>query len=75
MMEEMVQKLSQRTGLAPDKAQEAVDVIISMLKEKLPEPMAKGLDSLLAGGSAGGSFLDEAKLMASGLGSMFGNKA
>lgn len=76
MMDELVQKLSQKTGLSPDKAQEVVSVVLSHLKEKLPAPLASGLDSYLAGGSTeGGSLADKAKAMASGLGSMFEKKA
>lgn len=78
MMEELVQKLSQKTGLSPDKSQEVVNVIVAHLKERLPAPLASGLDSYLAGGAAGdgdGSLVDKAKSMASGLSSMFGKKA
>jgi hypothetical protein len=75
MMDELVQKLSQKTGLSPDKAQEVANVVLNHLKEKLPAPLASGLDSYLAGGSAeGGSLADKAKAMASGLGSLLGNK-
>jgi hypothetical protein len=75
MMDELVQKLSQKTGLSPEKAQEVVNVVVSHLKEKLPEPLAKGLDSYLAGGSGEtGSLADKAKAVAAGLGSMFGKK-
>lgn len=75
MMEELVQKLSQKTGLSPDKAQEVVNVVVSYLKEKLPAPLASGLDEYLSGGSPeGGSLIDKAKAVASGLGSVFGQK-
>ena len=73
--DEWVQKISQKTGLSPDKAQEVLNVLMSHLKEKLPEPLANGLNSYLSGGSAeGGSLADKAMAMASGLGSMFGKK-
>ena len=75
MKDELVQMLSQKTGLSPDKAQEVVDVVLSHLKEKLPAPLASGLDSYLAGGSTeGGTLADKVKAMASGLGSVFGEK-
>ncbi len=47
------------------------------LKEKLPAPMASGLDSILADNSAGtgGSMLDEAKSAVSELSSIFGKTA
>ncbi len=75
MMDELVQKISQKTGLSPDKAQEVVSVILSHLKEKLPAPLASGLDGYLSGGSTeGGSLIDRAKAMASGLGGVFEKK-
>ena len=75
MMDELVQKLGQKTGLSPDKAREVVNVIVSHLREKLPAPLASGLDSYLSGGSTeGGSLADKAKAMASGLGTMFEKK-
>lgn len=75
MMETLVQTLSQKTGLSPDKAQEVVNVVVSHLKEKLPAPLASGLDSYLTGGSGEGeSLADKAKSVASGLGSLFSKK-
>lgn len=75
MMDELVQRLSQKTGLSPDKAQEVVNFVLSHLKEKLPAPLASSLDSYLAGGSAvGGSLADQEKAMVSGVGGIFGNK-
>jgi hypothetical protein len=74
-MDELIQKISEKTGLSPDKAQEVVNVLVSHLKERLPEPLANGLTSYLSGGSAeGGSLADRAMAMASGLGNMFGKK-
>jgi hypothetical protein len=73
MMDELVQELSQKTGLSPEKSQEVVNVVITHLKARLPEPLANGLDSLWAGNSAGGENLAEKAIsMATGLGSMFG---
>jgi hypothetical protein len=77
MMAELVQKLSDKTGLSPEKSQEVINVVVTHLKEKLPVPMASGLDSILADGSAGtgGSMLDEAKSAVSELSSIFGKTA
>ena len=75
MMDELVQELSQKTGLPQDKAQEAVTVVLNFLKARLPAPLAGELDSLLAGGSAeSGGLASEAKTFAAGLGGMFGGK-
>lgn len=75
MMDELVQKISQKTGLSTDKAQEVVNVVVSHLREKLPAPLASALDEYLSGGSTeGGSLIDRAKAMASGLGGVFEKK-
>jgi hypothetical protein len=75
MMQELVQKLSEKTGMTADESQQAVNVVVNHLKEKLPAPLAAALDSYLAGGSGEGeSMLDKAKAMAAGLEGMFGKK-
>lgn len=76
MLDELAQRLSDKTGLTPDKAREAVNVVVSHLKEKLPEPLANGLDRLLTGQPIeGGSLLDKAKAAAAGLGDILGKKS
>lgn len=88
MMEELVQKVSQKTGLAPEESQQVVNIIVNHFKERLPAPLAAGLDSLLAGGSAtgqaagqtGGGALEALEerakaAAASELGGMFGGKS
>ena len=75
-MNELVQKLSAKTGLPQDKAQEVVDFMVNYMKEKLPAPIANELSSFLGGGStSGGNFADEAKSVAAAVGSMFEKKA
>jgi hypothetical protein len=75
MMQELVQKLSEKTGLSPDESQQAVNVVVNHLKEKLPAPLAAALDSYLAGGSVDGkSMFDEAKAIAASAEGMFGKK-
>lgn len=71
-MDELVNQVAQRTGLAPDKARTAVDTVLGFLKTRLPGPIASQLDSALSGqggGMAGG--LGDA---AQNLGGMFGKK-
>ena len=72
-MNELVQMVQQKTGLSPEMAQQVVQVVLEHIKGKLPEPMAAGLENLLAGGggSSGGSMLDEAKGL---MGGLMGNK-
>ncbi len=64
-MDELINMVAQRTGLAPEKARTAVDTVVGYLKTKLPGPLAGQIDSALAGG---GGLGDAAK----NLGSKFG---
>lgn len=72
-MNEIIQRLIERTGLPEDKAATAVDTVIGFLKEKLPGPMAAQLDSVI-GGDAGSGMGDKLGGMGSNLGGMFGRK-
>jgi hypothetical protein len=70
-MDEIIQRLIEKTGLPADKARAAVDTVLGFLKERLPGPMASQIDNLLAGGSTLGDKLGSA---AKGLGGMFSKK-
>ena len=73
-MEELINQVAQRTGLAPDKARTAVDTVLSFLKTRLPAPIASQLENALAGGvgaSAGAGGLGDA---AKGMADRFGKK-
>ena len=48
-MDELIQQVAQRTGLAPDKARTAVDTVLGFLKNKLPGPVAGQLENALSG--------------------------
>ncbi|HXT48635.1 MAG TPA: hypothetical protein VN717_08335 [Gemmatimonadaceae bacterium] len=48
-MEELIKMVSDRTGLAPDKAQQAVDAVMSFLKAKLPPALASHIDGIVSG--------------------------
>lgn len=52
-MNELVQQVTQRTGLSEDKAQMAVDTVVNFLKQRLPGPLSSQIDSALGGGSGG----------------------
>ncbi len=70
-MEELINQVAQRTGLAPDKARTAVETVLNFAKTRLPAPMATQLESALSGdGSGGGGFAEAAK----GAAASFGNK-
>ena len=60
-MEELINQVAQRTGLAPDKARTAVETVLNFAKTRLPAPIATQLESALAGGGGGGGFTESAK--------------
>ncbi len=67
-MDELVNTVSQRTGLSQDQARAAAQATIDFLKARLPAPIAGQIDNALKGG--GGNMGDIAK----GLGGMMGQK-
>jgi hypothetical protein len=71
-MNEIIQRLMDKTGLPEDKASAAVDTVVSFLKEKLPSPIAAQLDSLMAGGASG--VTDKLGGITQSIGGMFGKK-
>lgn len=77
-MDELINQVAQRTGLAPDKARAAVDTVLGFLKNKLPAPIASQLDGALSGQAAGGAASGMAGGVADavqgGLGGMLGQK-
>lgn len=85
MMDELVNTVSQKTNLSPDQAREAIDAVLGFLKQRLPGPLASGLDMLTGGTSAPAGDDAAAAASASGgeglmgeattvLGSLFGKK-
>jgi ribosomal protein L7/L12 len=69
-MDELIKRVTERTGLPEDKARAAVDTVVDFLKEKLPAPIAGHVDSAL--NSAGGAVADKAGDLIDGIGGMFG---
>ena len=67
-MQELINQVAQRTGLAPDKAKIAVETVLNFAKTRLPAPIATQLESALTGG--GGELAGAAK----GMGGSFGKK-
>jgi hypothetical protein len=49
-MDELVKLVAEKTGLSDDKAKVAVDTVIDFLKDRLPDPIGKQLDTVLEGG-------------------------
>ncbi len=69
-MDELVNAVSQRTGLPQDQAQQAAQAVIDYLKGKLPGPIGSQIDGVLSGGSGG--LADQVQQALGGLGGMFG---
>jgi hypothetical protein len=55
-MEQLIAMVVEKTGISEEAAQNAVDVVISFVKEKLPEPVAGQIDGIMSGetGAEGG---------------------
>lgn len=70
-MNELIQRLIEKTGLPEDKAAVAVDTVINFLKERLPPAVGSQLDGL-TGGESG--VMDKLGGIGSSLGGMFGKK-
>jgi hypothetical protein len=62
-MDEIVNLVSQKTGLNKEISAQAVKVVLDYLKKKLPAPVAAQVDMVLNSGSA-----------ADALGGLFGSK-
>ena len=78
-MDELIKKVSERTGISEDKARTAVETVVGFLKDRLPAPIAGQVDNALnssagAIGSAGDAIADKAGDVLGGLGGMFGKK-
>jgi hypothetical protein len=48
-MNELINQITQRTGISQNQAQQAVQVVVGFLKQRLPGPMASQLDSFVSG--------------------------
>lgn len=53
-MDELINLVVQKTGISPEDARKAVEVVVTELKSRLPGPIAGHIDSLIAGGLSGG---------------------
>ena len=67
-MEELINIVVEKTGLPEEQAKRAVDAVLDFVKDKLPEPIAAEVDSLIAGDAG----LGQAGDLLKGLGGMFG---
>lgn len=54
-MDDIIQAVMQRTGLSEEKAEQAVETTVDLLKERLPEPARSMLDQATMGRMAASS--------------------
>lgn len=71
-MDQIVQQISERTGIPEAQAREAAQVVIGYLKEHLPAPVAAQIDGLLTQNL--GDMAKQAQDLIGGLGGMFGKQ-
>jgi VIT1/CCC1 family predicted Fe2+/Mn2+ transporter len=69
-MDELVKLVSRKTGLSEEMSREAVEIVLSYLKEKLTDPIAGQIDSVLGGAGLAESAEDLVK----GLGGILGKQ-
>jgi hypothetical protein len=74
-MEELINQITQRTGISREQAQTAVETVMTHLKKSLPDSISSQLDGVLGGGTgAVGDLTSRAGDIVGGLGGMFGGK-
>ncbi len=75
MIDELVQQISERTGIPRDKAETAARTAIEFLDGRLPAPVGGNLGRLIGeGGQGGGSGMPDLGKLGGSLGGMFGGK-
>jgi hypothetical protein len=70
-MDELIKRITEKTGISEEQARGAVNTVSGFLKEKLPAPIAGQVDNVLSG--AGGVVADKVGDVASKIGGMFGS--
>jgi uncharacterized membrane protein len=65
-MDELAKLISQKVGVSEAQAKQAIEMVLSHLKERLPAPIASQIDGVVSGGGLGG--------VAGALGGILGNR-
>jgi hypothetical protein len=68
-MQELIKLISEKTGIAEDKARQAAETALTFIKERLPGPLAAQVEAVVNGASAASKLAEAAK----GLRGMFGS--
>ena len=53
-MDELAKLISQKVGISEAQAKQAIEMVVSHLKQHLPAPIASQIDGVLSGGGLGG---------------------
>jgi hypothetical protein len=48
-MEELISSITSKTGISSEQAQQAIDMTLEFVKDKLPAPIASQVDGVLSG--------------------------
>jgi len=68
-MDELIKRITEKTGISDDQARSAISTVSGFLKEKLPAPIAGQIDNVLSGT---GGMTDKLGDIASKASGMFG---
>ena len=71
-MDQLVNQISQQTGIPQDQARQAVQMVVGYLKGRLPAPVGQQLDSVLGGQGMGGGMFGQTQQAAGDLGDLMG---
>ncbi|HTH80333.1 MAG TPA: hypothetical protein VL593_15280 [Ramlibacter sp.] len=69
-MNELIQRLIDKTGLSEEQAASAMQTVVGFVKERLPAPVAAQVESILGGEAEAGALGS----IGDALGGMFGKK-
>jgi hypothetical protein len=69
-MDELIKRITEKTGISEDQARSAINTVAGFLKEKLPAPLAGQVDNVLSG--TGGGMADQLGDVAGKVGGIFG---
>lgn len=58
-MDELIKRITEKTGISEDQARSAINTVAGFLKEKLPAPLAGQVDNVLSGGGGGGGGMSD----------------
>jgi hypothetical protein len=72
-MEELIQQLTERAGITPEQAQQALETIKDFIKEKFPM-MAGAVDNLFPAGTSVSGIEDLAKNAENKISGLFGGE-